>query len=161
MKSVQRKVYSEARALLIIIVAYFVMFNLIFSYLCPIASYFITFFPLNLSISCAFIYNIRACKIIRSFGHCRTSSYLVIYVSQPLQNSHYKRDEFGNIAKLASSYRARVDLFTKRSERVHQTPEFVGFDDGLKVSLKQSQCYMVNDSLCLTSFINVEFKPHR
>ena len=44
------------------------------------------------------------------------------------------KDELGNIA---SSSQERVDLFSNRLERVHQTPEFVGFDDGWKVSVER------------------------
>ena len=42
--------------------------------------------------------------------------------------------ESGNTA---SSTQERVDFFANRLERVHQTPEFVGFDDGWKVSVER------------------------
>merc|ERR1712015_315561 len=43
-------------------------------------------------------------------------------------------DELGNIA---SSAREKVELFANRMERVHQTPEYVGFDDGWKISVER------------------------
>ena len=42
--------------------------------------------------------------------------------------------ESGNTA---SSAQERVDLFANRLERVHQTPDFVGFDDGWKISVER------------------------
>ena len=44
------------------------------------------------------------------------------------------KDELGNIACTA---RERVELFANRLGRVHQTPEFVGFDDGWKKSVER------------------------
>ena len=44
------------------------------------------------------------------------------------------RDELGNIASTA---RERVNLFANRLERVHQPPEYVGFDDGWKISVER------------------------
>ena len=43
-------------------------------------------------------------------------------------------DELGNIASTAQE---RIDLFANRLERVHQTPEYVGFDDGWKISVER------------------------
>ena len=43
-------------------------------------------------------------------------------------------DELGNIASTAEE---RIELFANRLERVHQTPEFVGFDDGWKISVER------------------------
>ena len=44
------------------------------------------------------------------------------------------KDELGNIACTA---RERVELPADRLGRVHQTPEFVGFDDGWKKSVER------------------------
>ena len=44
------------------------------------------------------------------------------------------KDELGNIASTAQE---RIELFANRLERVHQTPEFVGFDDGWKISVER------------------------
>ena len=44
------------------------------------------------------------------------------------------KDELGNIASTAKE---RVELFANRLGRVHQTPEFVGFDDGWKKSVER------------------------
>jgi hypothetical protein len=44
------------------------------------------------------------------------------------------RDELGIIA---STVQERIDLFANRLERVHQTPDYVGFDNGWKVSVER------------------------
>ena len=44
------------------------------------------------------------------------------------------RDELGNIA---SSAKEKIELFASRLERVHQTPDYVGFDDGWKISVER------------------------
>ena len=44
------------------------------------------------------------------------------------------KDELGNIASTAQE---RINLFADRLERVHQTPEYVGFDDGWKISVER------------------------
>ena len=44
------------------------------------------------------------------------------------------KDELGNIASTAQE---RIELFADRLERVHQTPEYVGFDDGWKISVER------------------------
>ena len=50
--------------------------------------------------------------------------------------SRTKKIEFES-GKIASSTQERVDFFANRLERVHQTPEYVGFDDGWKVSVER------------------------
>ena len=44
------------------------------------------------------------------------------------------KDELGNIASTAQE---RIELFANRLERVHQTPDYVGFDDGWKISVER------------------------
>jgi hypothetical protein len=44
------------------------------------------------------------------------------------------KDELGNIA---STVQERVDLFANRLEHVHQTPDYVGFDNGWKASVER------------------------
>ena len=44
------------------------------------------------------------------------------------------KDELSNIASTAEE---RIELFANRLERVHQTPEYVGFDDGWKISVER------------------------
>ena len=56
------------------------------------------------------------------------------------------KDELGNIASTAQE---RIDLFASRLERVHQTPEYVGFDDGWKISVERyirsyDKCFTIN-----------------
>ena len=55
------------------------------------------------------------------------------------------KDELGNIASTAQE---RIELFANRLERVHQTPECVGFDDGWKISVER---YIQNNDKSFTT----------
>ena len=46
------------------------------------------------------------------------------------------KDELGNIASTAQE---RINLFADRLERVHQTPEYVGFEDTFNKTVQLSK----------------------
>ena len=52
------------------------------------------------------------------------------------KSSRTKKIKFES-GHIASSAQERVNFFADRLERVHQTPEFVGFDDGWKISVER------------------------
>ena len=64
------------------------------------------------------------------------------------------KDELGNIASTAQE---RVDLFANRLKHVHQTPDFVCFNDGWKISIERF--IAANDKIYTTDPISKYLDP--